>query len=298
MKIKSINVFDPPIYISTWQSLKDLPKEFFYQFKVVICDEAHGAKADILFRKISLCINAKYRFGFTGTVPTELLPKKQILGLFVNHNKITTYEQCKEDNIVTPVKIKCLELSYNISNSHDSKISYTNEIKYLQGNNNRHNFIQKLSSKEGNTLILFMKVEKHSKVIYEKMIKNESLKNKEIYIMDSSTPIEERDRISKLIDSNNNIIILATYSLLSTGWSVNNLKNIIYADPTKSEVLIPQSIGRGMRKAQDKDFCTIYDIVDKFNYVNFAYNHFKKRVKIYKERKYDFEIIKFEGKYD
>jgi len=267
--------------ISTWQSLKDLPKEFFYQFKVVICDEVQGAKAKELNKILTYCINSKYRFGFTGTVPKELLFKKQILGIFINHNVVTTYEELKQNDYITGIDIKCIQLNYDISQEKNVKRKYQDELSYIQGSNRRQELLVKLGTVKNNSLFLFTKVAKHSKYIFDKMKKDERLKDKEIYLIDSSTKIKDRDEIKAKLEKQDNIIILSTYKLLSTGWSVNNLHNIIFADPLKSDVTIPQSIGRGLRTCNDKDHFNLFDVVDKFNYTNTVFKHYKERKKMY-----------------
>lgn len=82
---------------------------------------------------------------------------------------------------------------------------------------------------------------------------------------------------------------------LSTGVSINAIFNVIFADSFKSEQIIIQSIGRALRKHDQKKVANIFDIVDVFDPVdlnNILYRHFLEREKFYKKRKYPYKIIK------
>jgi superfamily II DNA or RNA helicase len=59
---------DKPIIISTWQSLYELEKDFFSDFRLVIGDEAHLYKARSLTKILKNLENTPYRIGTTGTL--------------------------------------------------------------------------------------------------------------------------------------------------------------------------------------------------------------------------------------
>ena len=78
---------------------------------------------------------------------------------------------------------------------------------------------------------------------------------------------------------------------LSTGVSINAIFNVIFADSFKSEQIIIQSIGRGIRKAKDKDFVQIWDLTST---CKFAKRHLTQRKKFYAEAQYPFSLEKID----
>ena len=80
----------------------------------------------------------------------------------------------------------------------------------------------------------------------------------------------------------------------STGINIKNLHNIIFAAPTKSQIRVLQSIGRGLRRPEDGKPTTVYDISDDLGWkrrVNYTKNHAIERVKIYESQEFDFKIL-------
>ena len=88
--------------------------------------------------------------------------------------------------------------------------------------------------------------------------------------------------------------IVASYGVFSTGVNIKRLHNIIFASPYKSQIKVLQSIGRGLRLAEDKTECTLFDISDDMSYnnrSNFTLKHFEERIKIYSQQEFDYDII-------
>ena len=110
---------------------------------------------------------------------------------------------------------------------------------------------------------------------------------KQVFLVVGKTDVEVRDEVKKITESNDNVIILASYGVFAEGISIRNLHNIILASPTKSYRRIVQTIGRGLRITNTKKSCTIYDLVDLFfesgtnDEPNFTFRHFKERLMIY-----------------
>ena len=99
------------------------------------------------------------------------------------------------------------------------------------------------------------------------------------------------------MEKNDDVIIVASYGTFSTGISIKNIHNIFFTESFKSEVIIRQSIGRGLRKHASKDVVKIYDFIDDFRYknaehdwVNYVYRHGMERRKIYKAEKFPFSV--------
>lgn len=292
--------YSKQILITTWQSLMDKPKEFFRQFYAVILDEAHKIgksntkESKEVEREITMCTNAEYLAGFTGTLPEEALYRKKIQGFFGKHKEVTSYQDAISAGNICDVNINVLKLNY--TTGFDGKMrNYKNEKSFIMSNEYRNDFIKKLLLKnKGNQLLLFVEIKKHASVIYESLIHDSRFKDYKIILLDSNTPINTREETKKILETNDKVIIFGTYALLGTGWSVNNIWNIIFASPLKSKIAVLQSIGRGLRLLPGKDkVCTVWDIVDKFEYSNILYKHFKQREKYYIENKFNYKIYSF-----
>ena len=84
-------------------------------------------------------------------------------------------------------------------------------------------------------------------------------------------------------------VIIATYGVAAVGINIPRIFNLVLIEPGKSFVRVIQSIGRGIRKAEDKDFVQIWDITSTCKY---AKRHLGHRKKFYKEAQYPFTIEK------
>jgi superfamily II DNA or RNA helicase len=285
-----------PITISTWQSIYKMPKEYFQQFDVVVGDEAHLFKAKSLTSILSKLDRCKYRFGFTGTLDGTQTHKLVLEGLFGPVRRITTTAELIEQKHLAEFKIKAIVLTYpdEIRQMIIRAADYQAEMDYIVRLQARNNFIRNLAlSLEGNTLLLFQYVEKHGKVLFE-MIERES-KDRKVFYVSGSVDGEEREKIRKIVENENNAIIVASFGTFSTGVNIKNLHNIIFGSPSKSRVRNLQSIGRGLRKSDTKDSAVLFDIADDMSWKskkNFTLLHFMERIKIYNEEKFDYKIYK------
>ena len=287
------------VVISTWQSLIDMPKKFFEQFDFVIGDEAHGFEAKSLSKIMTRLINAKYRIGTTGTVKDTKVHKLSLEGYFGAITKIITTKELIDRGQLSEFEIKCLTLKYPESIcAIVSKFDYQQEMDFLVSNTARNNFIKNLAiSLNGNTLVLFQYVEKHGKQLYE-MIKEKAAERK-IFFVFGGTDVLDREAIRKIVETEKDAIIVASYGVYSTGVNIRNLHNIIFASPSKSKIRNLQSIGRGLRLGDDKEKAVLYDISDDLRhkkYVNFTLKHFAERLKVYHEEKFKISTYKVELK--
>lgn len=284
--------FNKPIVISTWQSLHKLPKNFFNRFKLVLGDECHLFTAKSLVSIMTKLENCKYRFGFTGTLDGTNTNKNVLEGLFGPVYKVTSTSELIEKKQLSNFKIKCLVLNYSDSLKKEvSKKTYQEEMNFLVSYEPRNNFICNLAkSLKGNTLILFQYVEKHGNILYD-MLKNF---DKKVYYIHGKIDGEERDEIRKIIEIEENAIIIASFATTSTGVNMKRLHNIIFASPSKSKIRNLQSIGRGLRLSEYKEEAVLFDISDDLKWkskTNHTLNHFSERIKIYSEEKFDFNIF-------
>ena len=233
---------------------------------------------------------AKYRIGFTGTLDDSQTNKLVLEGLFGLSDKIVSTSDLIKQGHLSKLKIKILLLKHQFIEFE----SYQEEMEYLVTQENRNKFIRNLCrDMEGNTLLLFNYVEKHGEPLYE-LINNSIGSERKVFFVHGGVEAEERERIRSITETQNNAIIIASYGTFSTGINIRNLHNIVFASPSKSKIRNLQSIGRVLRKGDNKSQAVLYDIADdisKNNRVNFTLNHLKERIKIYNEENFDYEII-------
>jgi superfamily II DNA or RNA helicase len=288
---------DKDLIISTWQSLYKMPKEYFHQFDYIIGDEAHLFKAQSLTTILTSCINAKYRIGLTGTLDGTKTHKLVLEGLFGSVEKVISTKELIDKQQLSNFEIKCLVLKHTDEECLKLKDkTYQEEIEYLITHETRNKFIKNLAVSLGkNTLILFQMVDKHGRVLYD-MIKNtKNIGNRKIFFVYGGTETTDREEIRKIMEIENDAIIVASFGTFSTGINIRNLHNIIFAMPTKSSIRTLQSIGRSLRQSDGKEIATLYDIADDLRYkkhMNYTLKHFVERTKIYNNEKFPFKIYK------
>ena len=115
-----------------------------------------------------------------------------------------------------------------------------------------------------------------------------------VFFVYGKTDTLEREDIRNIVEEEENAIIVASYGVFSTGINIKRLHNIIFASPYKSQIKVLQSIGRGLRRTEDKTECNLFDISDDLSYnnrSNFTLKHLEKRVEIYNQEEFDYEIL-------
>jgi superfamily II DNA or RNA helicase len=279
-----------PVVISTWQSIYKLDRSFFDRFDVVIGDEAHQFKSKSLVSIMSKLHDAKYRFGFTGTLDGSQTHKLVLEGLFGS-----TYKLIKTDDLIKKGYLSKLNIKVLLLKHEPQKFDvYEDEVQYLITHDKRNKFIKNLTlSLKGNTLILFSRVSTHGEPLFN-MINNDKGDNRKTFFIHGGVDTEERELVRKIAEEESNAIIVASYGTFSTGINIKNLHNIVFASPSKSRIRNLQSIGRVLRKSKEKVSATLYDIADDTTFKtkrNYTLNHLVERIKIYNEENFDYEII-------
>jgi len=288
---------DKKLIISTWQSLYTLPKEYFEQFQYVIGDEAHLFKSQSLTTILTSCVNSKYRIGLTGTLDGTKTHKLVLEGLFGPARKVISTKELIDKKELSQFEIKCLVLNYSPEICLEMRNkTYQEEIQYLISNEQRNKFIKNLAvSMKKNTLVLYQLVDKHGKILYDMIRKTNKIGYRKVFFVHGGTDTVDREEIRKIMEIENDAIVVASFGTFSTGINIRNLHNIIFASPSKSRVRNLQSIGRGLRQSEGKDIATLYDIADDMRHdkhMNFTLKHFVERVNIYTEEKFPFKIYK------
>ena len=287
---------DKRVVISTWQSIHRLGPKWFEKFGVVFGDECHNFKAKSLSTIMNKCVNAEYRFGTTGTLDGTQVNRLVLEGLFGPVYKVTTTAKLQEEKTLAKLDINIILLEYEkeVCEGFDGK-TYQEEIDFLVSHNGRNRFIRNLSlSLDGNTLVLFNLVEKHGKVLRD-LIEEKLDDGRRLFYVSGETKTTEREAVRGIIEKQTNAIILASLGTFSTGINIRNIHNIIFASPSKSQIRVLQSIGRGLRLSDDGRDTNLYDIADDLHYKsrkNFTLLHCFERTKIYNSEKFPYKISK------
>jgi len=279
--------------ICTWQSLNILDKksknwdadiavtlaEFLDGVSTVIVDEVHMAKAEVLKNLLTqnLC-NAPIRWGLTGTVPKDDFEAQPIfasIGPVVGGIKA---HELQEMGILSNLHVNVLQLI-----DLPEFGSYQEELKYLVTNKDRMTYISKLVkglSDSGNTLILVNRIDT-GKLLTEMI-------DDAVFISGEIKGTKRKEEYKEHATSDNKITV-ATYGVAAVGINIPRIFNLVLLEPGKSFVRVIQSIGRGIRKAEDKDFVQIWDLTST---CKFAKRHLTTRKKFYKDAKYPFTLEK------
>jgi len=227
----------------------------------------------------NLC-NAPIRWGLTGTVPKEKFESEQIFASL--------------GPVVGGIKAHELQSMGVLSDCHVNVVqmidlpeftSYSDELKYLVTDDDRMIYISKLIKKislTGNTLVLVNRIDSGKFIINELP---------EAVFVSGEVKTKDRKEEYDEIKTSDNKIIVATYGVAAVGINIPRIFNMVLLEPGKSFVRVIQSIGRGIRKAEDKDFVQIWDVTSTCKY---AKRHLTERKKFYKEAKYPFNIEKID----
>ena len=291
--------FDSPFTISTWQSLMNF-KEDLNKIDYIIIDETHRAKGIQLQQIIKKCTNAKYKLGFTGTLNDNACDRMTLFGLFGKPKTYIKTQGLIDLGLATKVNINTIRLHYS---EKDRSLfrhigGYAKKLVFIKEHEQRNKLISKLSitlSKKGNTLVLFQHTN-HGKDLFLEIVKNihnvtltnkditgkhafETQKKLGIYFINGEVKGKVREEVRNILENDSNSILVANFSILSTGVNIKNLHSLIFASPLKSFTTITQSIGRGVRKHISKDIFNVYDLVDMFTPKGIFAKQYNQRVK-------------------
>ena len=286
---------DSDIVVSTWQSIYKLDPEWFEQFGMVIGDECHGFKSKSLTDIMNKCSQAKYRIGTTGTLDNAQVHHLVLQGLFGKIHRVTTTKALQDSNTLAKLDINIIVLKYDEEIRKSlGKANYQDEIDFIVRNEKRNNFIRNLAlDTDGNTLVLFNYVDKHGKPLFD-MINNKAEEGRKIFYVSGEVATSDREAIREITESQKNAIIVASLGTFSTGINIRNLHNIIFASPSKSQIKVLQSIGRGLRKSENGQTTKLFDLADDLHTKgrkNYALLHSEERVKIYNKEEFNYKII-------
>ncbi len=279
------------VHISTWQSIYQLSKKHFEKYKVIIGDEVHTFAAKSLKSIMHKTTGCQYKFGLTGTLSDSESHHLVLEGLFGSTKQITTTKKLIDKKHIADLKIVAIVLTYS---KKDSKLlAYNDEIKFITEHPQRNNLIRNLCvDLKGNTLVLFSLI-KHGRLLHELIQEKIDVSTRKAFFVYGGTDSETREEIRRIVETERDAIVVASFGVYSTGINIRNLHNLIFASPYKSRIRNLQSIGRGLRTHESKGAgAKLYDIADNFNNNNHTLKHFVKRIGIYNQEEFDYEIHK------
>ena len=280
--------------ICTWQSLNNLMKaskdgvatttmeEFAESVACVMVDEVHMAKADVLKQLLSgPFAHCSIRWGLTGTVPKEEYNQKALSVSIGQVAHRISASELQDKGILANCHVNIIQTEDFVAYK-----TYQEEQKYLTTTKTRMGFvaneIRDIAS-SGNTLVLVNLIKTGE--LLEELITDS-------VFVSGKTKVQDRKDEYDEIKTASNKIIIATYGVAAVGINIPRIFNLVLIEPGKSFVRVIQSIGRGIRKAQDKDHVQIWDITST---AKFAKRHLTARKKFYKEANYPYTITKKEN---
>lgn len=287
-----------PITIATWQTVVKQDKKWLSDYNAVLIDEAHGAKSTSFKKILEGMPNCENRIGFTGTLDGTQTHKFVIEGLLGETVQYITTKDLIDQEYASKLNLKVLRLIYSEEEKKNArKFNYQDELAFIYGSVKRNNLIKNLAlSLKGNTLVMFHRISTHGIPLHE-LIKSEA--KIPVYYVAGSVDSEEREEIRKIVETHKDSIIIASSGVFSTGTNIPSLKNIISTNPTKSQIKLLQTIGRGLRKTKTKDSVTFFDIVDDLSHkkrINYTLKHYMERIKIYKQQQFNKKVYNVELK--
>jgi superfamily II DNA or RNA helicase len=279
--------------ICTWQSLNILLKntkggdadvtigEFIEGVVCVMVDEVHMAKADALKTLLTgVMAHIPIRWGLTGTIPKEAYEQVSLLcSLGPVVGKLSASE-LQDQGVLAQCHVNILQLVDYVEYK-----DYQSELRYLLETEARLDYIAQLVESirsSGNTLILIDRIAP-GKALLEKIAG--------AVFVSGGTKADDRKESYDEFASNDDVVAIATYGVAAVGINIPRIFNLILIEPGKSFVRVIQSIGRGIRKAEDKDFVQIWDVTST---CKFAKRHITTRKKFYKDANYPFVVEKVE----
>ena len=277
--------------ICTWQSLNILDKktkdgeavltlaEFLDGVQTIIIDEVHQAKADVLKKLLTQNLRkAPIPWGLTGTIPKEQFEFQSILASIGPVINQISAKELQDKGVLSKCHVNVVQLLdttvYN---------SYQEELKYLVTNKDRVKYLAKMCNNikdSGNTLILVDRISAGEQL-------QEAIPDS-VFIKGDVKLKDRKEQYDEIKEATNKVLI-ATYGVASVGINIPRIFNLVLIEPGKSFVRVIQSIGRGIRKAEDKDFVQIWDLTSSCKY---AKRHLTARKKFYKEAEYPFTLEK------
>jgi superfamily II DNA or RNA helicase len=252
-----------------------------YIVEGAVVANCHQASAEVLKTLLTgIFSHVPIRWGLTGTVPKAAFDQ---LSLLVSLGPVVgklAASELQEMGVLAQCHVNIVQLK----DKREFK-DYQSELKFLTSDLNRLDTIAKLVGKvneTGNTLVLVDRISA-GKELADRI--------PDAVFVSGETKITERKEEYDEIKTSSNKVIIATYGVAAVGINIPRIFNLVLLEPGKSFVRVIQSIGRGIRKADDKDHVSIWDITSD---CKFAKRHLTQRKAFYRAANYPFSIEKLD----
>ena len=270
---------DKSIIFASIQSLRNCYNEFKPSFfDYVIVDEFHHSMSDSYLKTLSY-FNPKFLLGLTAT--PKRMDGKDILSL-CDYNVVDEIgiKEALEEDLIVP---------FHYFGVNDYTINYDN-IPYKNGKynekillenlllNTRTDYIVEKINKfgfDGDELsaVAFCQNIEHAFFMKEEFSK----KGYKSAVITANTSSNERSEILEKF-KNKKIEILCVVDILNEGIDIPTINLLLFLRPTMSSTIFIQQIGRGLRKAKNKDFVTIIDFIGNHKKDYLLINYFSSEV--------------------
>lgn len=271
--------------IATWQTIRNMPQEWFDQFSGIIGDEVHTFAAKQLRGIMERLTACPFRIGLTGTLDESKCHEMILTGLFGKPIRVAKTADLIKRGISAPVDISIDILKHPTQ----PEMSYEAEMQYLTGNKARNKYIiDRAAALDGNVLILYRWIDTHGKQLFELA----QATNRPAYFVHGGVDAEERDDLRAIIERENNALIVGSTGTVSTGINIKRLHHLVFGTPMKDKKGVLQSIGRLLRLADDKARVGVIDIGDvlRDDPPSYSIKHLAARVRYYEDEQFPFTI--------
>lgn len=266
---------------------------------LLVVDECHMLKKDTQISKLIKSIKTNHKFGFTGTLPEELIDQWAVIGKLGPVIYTISRQELVENKFISDAEIKIVlidykskpnykDIEYNkdaILSPANSLLNYEIEINFLYKNEFRNNIIKSVCEKLDKNVLIAVENIEHGNILYETLKKSS---NKNVFFIRGNVEVSEREKIKQTMEETNNVICIAISKIFSTGINIKNLHYILFAIAGEAKVKIIQSIGRGVRLHENKNKLYIFDIADNLKY---GRRHLRRRKEIYEEEGFKIKTI-------
>ena len=268
--------------------------EWLKHVDICIVDEVHKLRKGNKVNKVLKTIDTPHKFGFTGTMPEELIDQWNIIGKIgpIIYEK-NSYE-LRSQNYIADVKVQILNLEYAVEPNYPTTIKnpserYRAELDFIINNNFRNKILSSLCNKFEKNALLMVDYIDHGVTLHKHL--STHCPNKKVYFIRGEVAVEDREKVKTIMEEEDDVIIVAISKIFSTGINIKNLHYIIFGSGGKAKIKTIQSIGRGLRLHKNKTKLIIFDIGDNLQY---GRRHLLKRIDHYQRENIEYGQQKIE----
>jgi superfamily II DNA or RNA helicase len=263
------------VVVATWQALQNNPT-LMNEFQCVVVDEAHGAKAKVVGDLINAAgRDIGYRFGFTGTMPKPAIDQMTLKGSIGDVLYSISAKQLMDMGFLAKLEIEPVEIEDDVPEEFPD---YGSEKAFLAKSPNRLDFLADLiiakAAQYGNTFVLVNSIKQGKEL--QKLIKDS-------VFLHGADDTDVRAEWYSLFETRDDLIVIATFGIASTGISIDRIFCEVMIDAGQSFIRCIQSIGRSLRMGHDKDRVHLVDVHSKLKW---SKKHYRVRSKYYKSAEY------------